>query len=222
MDSLSLVAETFDPLAGKALLDIGCGGGALVRALAARGARATGVDPSAEAIAAARAKAPEAAFHVASAERLPFADAGFDGAIFLNALHHIAGMAEALREAGRVVRPGGRIMVVEPLAAGSFFAALRPVEDETAARPAAQRAIEQALATGVMRLLRLEEFNRREAFEGLDPFLERIAAADRSRTAVIAERRAAIAGAFEAAAARDEAGRYVLEQPLRAHVLTPG
>lgn len=221
MDSLSLIAATFDPLAGKALLDIGCGTGALVRALAARGARATGVDPSAEAIAAARANAPEAAFQVASAEHLPFADASFDGAIFLNALHHIPEMTEALREAGRVVRPGGRVVVVEPLAAGSFFAALRPVEDETAVRLAAQQAIEEALASGLLRLLRLEEFTRREAFDGLDPFLERIAAVDRSRAAAIAERRAAVRAAFEAAAARDEAGRYVLDQPLRAHVLAP-
>lgn len=47
-------------------------------------------------------------------------------------------MDRSLAEAARVIRPGGLLIVMEPLAEGGFFDALRIVEDETAVRVAAQ------------------------------------------------------------------------------------
>lgn len=222
MDSLSLIAEIFAPVSNKALLDVGCGSGLLSRALAAHGARATGIDPNESAIAAARVNAPQASFHVASAERLPLIDHSFDGVIFLNSLHHIPGMDAALREAKRAVRADGAVIVIEPLARGSFFSAFLPLEDETAVRRKAQESVEAALRSGLFRLIRVVEFNRRETFDGLDPFLERISAADPKRESLIRKCRDSLQSAFEAASLRNDEGRYVLDQPLRAHALAPG
>ncbi|MFD0934944.1 class I SAM-dependent methyltransferase, partial [Methylobacterium trifolii] len=56
MDSLSLVHDTFAPLSGRRLVDIGCGPGHLAAALTAQGAVVTGVDPGTDAVRAATAR----------------------------------------------------------------------------------------------------------------------------------------------------------------------
>ncbi|GJD73189.1 class I SAM-dependent methyltransferase [Methylobacterium goesingense] len=220
MDALTLIRETFAPLPGRRLIDIGCGPGALAGALAGEGARVTGIDPNPAAITQAAGAVPGAGFAVASGAHLPFAEAAFDGAVFLNTLHHMPEAGAALREAVRVVAPGARIVVVEPLAEGSFFTALRPVEDETAVRRAAQATLDALVAAGELACERDVTFARSETFAGLDPFLARVLATDPARAGAIAERRAAIEAAFLAAASRDDQGRFVLVQPLRACILT--
>jgi SAM-dependent methyltransferase len=219
MDPLSVVLEAFAPIAGRSILDIGCGPGALAKALAARGASVTGIDPNAAMIAAASAAVPDGHFAVASAERLTFPDGSFDGAVFLNSLHHLSDARAALREAARVVKPGGRIVMVEPLAEGSAFTALKPVEDETEVRQAAQGVLESLIASGEVRCLRDLTFARTETFASLDHFLERALAADPARATAIRDHASTIEAAFQAAAARDPQGAFVLVQPLRACVL---
>ena len=221
-DAMSIIVETFEPLAGKRLLDIGCGAGSLARLLSDRGAEVGGVDPNVEALALAHEAVPMGTFQAAGAEALPFTDGSFDGAIFLNSLHHVPepAMYRALEEAARVVEPAGPIVVVEPLAEGSFFFALRPVEDETDVRTAAQEALRRAIEGGTFEQLRRAEYLRRELFEGLDQFLVRIVAVDPARAAVVAESRPEIEAAFRRYARVVADGRMVLEQPMRAHVLT--
>lgn len=223
MNSLSLICQALDPIAGKRVLDVGCGPGYLAKALSARGARVVGVDPAEDAIAAARRTAPEAEFQVAGGEKLPFADRSFAGVVFLNSLHHapVHVMESCLIEAGRVTAPEGRIVVIEPLAEGSFFEAFRAIEDETEVRAAAQEAIAAVLSRKALTLVEKFEYVRRESFENVDQFLARAAAADRSRNAIIRERRAAIEAALGEVAAWDEHGGFILDQPLRAHVLAP-
>ena len=221
MDALTLIRETFAPLSGKRILDIGCGSGTLAKRLTEDGAAVTGVDPGAAALAQARAAVPGARFEAASGEALPFPDDSFDGAVLLNALHHVPDPAAALAEAARVLVPGGRLVVVEPLAAGSFFDALQPIEDETAVRAAAQDAIATALARGTLAGRRDLTVERRESFADLDAFLTRVCAVDPARRATIEARRPVVEAAFEAAAEREPDGRYGLVQPLRIHVLEP-
>jgi ubiquinone/menaquinone biosynthesis C-methylase UbiE len=177
---MSVIEGAFAPLAGKRLLDIGCGAGALVRSLSDRGARVAGVDPNPEAVAVARESVPDGTFQTARAEALPFADASFDGAVFLNSLHHVPKpvMHRALREAARVVGPAGPIVVVEPLAEGSLFLALRLVEDETEVRNAAQEVIRQALEDEKFEQLRRADYLRRERLEGIEEFLAHVVAVD--------------------------------------------
>lgn len=221
MDALTLIRDSFAPLAGKRILDIGCGPGTLARRLVDAGAEVTGIDPGAAALARARDAVPEARFESATGEALPFPDASFQGAVMLNALHHVPDPAAALAEAARVLVSGGRLVVVEPLAEGSFFDALRPIEDETAVRAAAQDAIASALARGAYACRRDVTVARHERFESLDAFLARVSAVDPAREATIRERRPVVEEAFLKAAAREADGPFRLVQPLRIHVLEP-
>ncbi len=219
---MSIIAAAFQPLAEKRILDVGCGAGALARSLSARGARTVGIDPSGEALEAARQADSAGTFRQASAEAMPFDDHSFDGAVFLNLLHHVpkSAMLQALREAARVVKSAARIVIVEPLAEGSFFSALRPVEDETYVRTAAQDVIDEALESGTLQQLGRIDYLRREHFTDLDQFLVHIVAVDSARAAVVKERRPEVEAVFRSHARVAEDGRMILEQPMRAHVLT--
>jgi ubiquinone/menaquinone biosynthesis C-methylase UbiE len=108
--------------AGESVLDVGCGTGTL--ALAAKrvaGAEGSvvGVDASPDMIALATAKASrtrsDVAFRAAAAERLPFADATFDVVLSTLMLHHLPAplRRECVREARRVLAPGGRMLAVD-------------------------------------------------------------------------------------------------------------
>jgi len=96
---------------GDATLDVGAGTGALSRALgdATGDAPVAGVDASHEYVAEAVAgsRDPRLGFLVADARRLPFGDAGFDGALSLLAINFVPEPARAVAEMARVTRPGG-------------------------------------------------------------------------------------------------------------------
>ena len=95
----------------KDVLDLGCAGGFMAEALHRRGARVTGIDPAAQAIAAARAHAAQAGFdiryEVGKGEALPHADASFDAVVCVDVLEHVQDLSRVLAETARVLRPGG-------------------------------------------------------------------------------------------------------------------
>jgi SAM-dependent methyltransferase len=91
----------------RAVLDVGCGPGALTRELLARGLTVTAVDPQPGFADAARARNPGADVQVAAAEDLPFADGTFDAALAQLVVHFMADPVAGLREMRRVTRPGG-------------------------------------------------------------------------------------------------------------------
>jgi SAM-dependent methyltransferase len=103
---------------GVETLEVGCGQGTLVNHLAPKGAVITGVDMSEGSLARALAGARELG-HAdrvrllrADAERLPFADASFDAAISSGVLHHTPDTRRGIAEIHRVLRPGGRVVVM--------------------------------------------------------------------------------------------------------------
>jgi ubiquinone/menaquinone biosynthesis C-methylase UbiE len=120
--------------AGDRLLEIGCGGGLLLRDALAQGAAATGIDHSEEMVRLARERAPGAEVVLASAERLPFEDGSFSAVAMSAVFFFLEDPVAVLRECRRVLREGGRLAVYttgpelrgtpaapEPLASHGFY-----------------------------------------------------------------------------------------------------
>ncbi|HUT15691.1 MAG TPA: class I SAM-dependent methyltransferase, partial [Anaerolineae bacterium] len=93
---------------GARILVDGCGVGMYVRALAGFTPRVWGLDIEPERVAEAQAAAPIAALQVAAGERLPYADGRFDAVLSHEVIEHVSDDRQALAEALRVLRPGGR------------------------------------------------------------------------------------------------------------------
>ncbi|HTJ00456.1 MAG TPA: bifunctional demethylmenaquinone methyltransferase/2-methoxy-6-polyprenyl-1,4-benzoquinol methylase UbiE [Dongiaceae bacterium] len=125
------------PAPGMRALDLCCGTGDLAFALAARGAEVTGLDFSEAmlAVAAQRNEKTDAAhrpkFLRGDALALPFPDASFDLVTIGYGLRNLADCAGGLREMRRVLRPGGRLLVLDfgkppnPLWRRMYFAHLK-------------------------------------------------------------------------------------------------
>jgi SAM-dependent methyltransferase len=93
------------------LLDVGCGGGLLLRDALASGASVTGLDHSEEMVRLAGERAPEAEVVPGSAERLPFADGSFTALSMSIVFFFLPDPVAVLRECRRVLAPGGRLAV---------------------------------------------------------------------------------------------------------------
>ncbi len=102
-------------------LDLGCGAGHAAYALAGGGAKVTAYDLSSEMLAVVRDEAnsrglDSIATRQGAAERLPFADSSFDLVVTRYSAHHWSYAPACLRSIRRVLRPGGRLVVIDSIA----------------------------------------------------------------------------------------------------------
>ena len=107
--------EARSGLAGRTVLDVGCGGGLLAEGMARRGARVTGIDLAPEALAVARLHALEAGVDVeyrqVAVEALAdAAPAAYDLVTCLEMLEHVPDPAAAIAAMGRLLKPGGHLV----------------------------------------------------------------------------------------------------------------
>ncbi len=107
---------------GESVLEVGCGTGELAQRARLRvgpTGRVYGIDPSAEMIAVARRKAARAHldvdYRVAAIEALPLGDASVDVVLSSLMMHHLPGdlKSRGLAEVRRVLKPGGRLLIVD-------------------------------------------------------------------------------------------------------------
>jgi len=128
LDAVLLAANVTSKLR---VLDVATGPGYVAAAAAQRGASAIGMDFAIAMAAMAARQYPEVKFSVGDAEQLPFADQSFDSVVTNFGLLHLARPEQALAEAHRVLRPGGRVAFTvwaPPEEPSGFRMILRAVE----------------------------------------------------------------------------------------------
>jgi SAM-dependent methyltransferase len=96
---------------GQLVLDIGCGVGAFLRLVAARGGKPFGLDASAALLELARQRLPGADLRTGEMESLPYRDDTFHLVTGFNSFFFATDIVAALREAGRVAKPGAPIVI---------------------------------------------------------------------------------------------------------------
>lgn len=113
-DATALRARSYallDAGPGARIADVGCGGGRAVAELAALGAAAVGVERDERMLAAARRRLPDGDFRLADACALPFGDGTLTGYRADKVYHALDDPGRAVREAHRVLAPGGRAVL---------------------------------------------------------------------------------------------------------------
>ncbi|MBS2966765.1 class I SAM-dependent methyltransferase [Actinocrinis puniceicyclus] len=108
------VLDLAGDVAGRRILDVGCGAGPLLESLRERGAVVTGIDPSIKMLELARRRLGEGAALLRAGlgtGPLPFPDGAFDDAIACLVLHYLEDWKGPLGELRRVLTPGGRLIV---------------------------------------------------------------------------------------------------------------
>jgi SAM-dependent methyltransferase len=112
----SCALHEYRSFAGRKVLDVGCGNGYVLSRYAAEGAEVYGVDLTPTAIALSERRFElsglSGLFTVANAEELPFEDETFDCVCSMGVVHHTPDTEKAVAEIFRVVKPGGRVILM--------------------------------------------------------------------------------------------------------------
>ncbi len=220
-DPLEMLA-THVHLDGSVVVDVGSGAGELVRFMRSRGAQPIGVECGEIMLQRALDADPEHpdSYREGVGQDLPVDDQIADAVVFSNSLHHVPAteMTNALKEAHRVLKPGGTLFVTEPIPTGPSFESNRLVDDETVVRGLAQDALAAAAELGFELQSHIEydgEYSYADAAEwesvlvGIDP----------TRRAKLDElREVAVQAFYDNATERD--GRFAFAQPNDVKVYT--
>jgi SAM-dependent methyltransferase len=138
----------------------------------------------------------------------------------VNALHHVAPaeMQNALSRVLSLLRPGGELLVIEPVAGGSFFRCMRPIDDDTEVRALAIAAIDSFVAGGEAVLRDLRRWDRESRFSGLQGFIDYLLDVDPDRAATVERQRKELERVWgDELLIRD--GKAVLVQPILCWIL---
>lgn len=164
------------PLDGASVLELGCGKAEKTRTLAESGRVKEILALEVDAIQHARnleiSDLPNVRFCQGGAEAIPAADDSFDIVMMFKSLHHVPvpQMDRALSEIARVLKPGGRAWISEPVYAGDFNDILRLFHDEKTVREAAFSALCKAVESGQLNLEKQLFFNTRSQFDNFEQF----------------------------------------------------
>src|SRR6185312_12871170 len=99
--------------AGERVIDVGCGPGYLCAEMAAAGASVVGVDPSPSMLALAEQRGSGVELLQGDALSLPVEDGSFDAAVSTQVYEYVADIGGAFAEVRRVLRPGGRLLILD-------------------------------------------------------------------------------------------------------------
>ncbi|CAK0755600.1 Class I SAM-dependent methyltransferase [Azospirillaceae bacterium] len=217
--SIDVLSEIIVSFVGLRIVDVGCGDGTLVRALTRLGAQAVGIECGDAVLERARATLPvgQEIYLQGEATLLPLENESVDVVVFFNSLHHVplSHQPTALVEAARVLTPGGKVIVHEPLAEGPFFDLIRPVEDETAARCAAYQTIRTTQA------LRFEQelfYLNSVCLQSYEDLATRLISAESSRVSLVAKQESRLRADMQRLGELNADGAYIFDQPSRINI----
>jgi len=150
----------------KHVLEIGCGDGTTSPHLALGTKTYTAIDPDRELITRARGLGHGVIFKVGSGQALEFDNGIFDIVLFTLSLHHQDSRI-ALKEAFRVLCPGGNLLILEPLTSGEFQQFFHLFDDET---PALEAAV-LAIRASKFDMIKRKKFHAIASFENIQDLL---------------------------------------------------
>lgn len=218
MNHLEHLATLID-VAGLALVDVGAGDGTFARAFARRGAAVTGIEIDEDKVEIARRAAHEQVrILLGRAEDLPLADEASDLVCFMFSFHHVPLTLQdrALDEAWRVLRPGGRLHIVDPRPGGSMSEVMAPLDDETEVRKASQARLDALAAKGRFSRRSVVDYPIGRATPDFESYVQGVIAVDPRRAHKLPVARAEMEAAFLKLGQATEDGIW-LEQPCVAY-----
>lgn len=204
------------------IVELGCGKADLTRLLASGGAGrsvvAFEVDDLQHAKNLARTDLPNVRFERGGAECVPLSDACADVVFMFKSLHHVPrpAMDQALREVARLLKPGGKAWISEPIFAGAFNDLLQLFHNEEQVRAAAFAAVARAVESGLLALEQQIFFNAPLHFPDFTAFERQVIGVTHTRHVLTPEVHAEVQRRFTAQAGPDGV-RFA--QPLRVDLL---
>jgi SAM-dependent methyltransferase len=203
--------EQFVPLAGASVIDVDGGHETFLRQLLRRKARVTSVRSAPP------AKAAKGLDILAGKpDALPLADGDADLVVYLMRFHHVGAdlHRRALAEASRVLRPGGRLHVVEPFSEGSYFDLMKHLDDQTELRAKALSALAEAGAVGLRPMI-AGTYIHVERFAHFDDFRTRAIVGHPVRERAFAIHERAVREAFTNHGIVEDDGKVLFRQLCR-------
>ncbi len=218
MNHLDHLTSLID-LEGLSVVDVGAGDGKFARAFARRGAGVTGIEIDDEKVEIAKQAAhPDVRILLGWGEDLPLDDQAIDLVCFMFSFHHVPEQLqdEALGEVFRVLKPGGRLHVVDPRPGGQMSQVLAPLDDETEVRTKSQARLDVLAEKGRFSLLSKVDYAIRRATPNFESYLEGMIAVDPRRAEKLPMVRAEMQSIFERVGKRTVEGIF-LEEPCVAY-----
>ncbi len=221
MAHIEFLKSLFDPR-GKAVADIGAGDGVYSRQLEQEGAVVTALEVDPDKIAKAKASLPASiTIRLGRAEALPLQNETQDLACMFFSLHHVPIDVQpaAFDEICRVIKPGGRLHVVEPYPHGSMFDIVRLVEDETFVRTNSHKVLDQLGSDDRFDLVDSKDYVLTREFPSFDFFVGKIVRSDPDRMAAFGQVAAQMERTYDRVIEEVDGAR-VLHQPCAAYHFT--
>lgn len=180
------VFESLLSLDNQNILELGCGDATLTRLIATTGENRTITAMEVDTIQHQKNllidDLPMVTFKLAGSENISATDNSFDTVFMFKSLHHVpeTQMPKALKEVKRVLKPGGKAYISEPVFSGDFNEVLRLFHDEEKVRAAAFEAIKQAVESSQFALVNELFFNTPVVFENFAQFADKVIGATHS------------------------------------------
>ena len=206
-------------LAGLSVVDVGAGDGKFARAFARRGAKVVGIEiDEAKVEIAKKAAHPDVRILLGRGEELPLDHASSDLVCFMFSFHHVPQALQdaALAEAWRVLKPKGRLHVVDPRPGGPMSDVMAPLDDETEVRTLSQARLDMLAEKGSYALRSKADYAITQATPDFETYLESVIAVDPRRAEKLPEVRPMMEEAFNRLGKQADGG-ISLDQPCVAY-----